>query len=120
MSDETTVIIDVRDKAVVAQVQCESLEEDRTQAMQSSVSAAGAEHRSLPVILDLSKVSFMPSLSLGALVTLLQGFRKEKQRFVLAGLQPDLRSVLAITRIDKLFDIADNVDEAIALVEKRG
>jgi len=114
MAEETVVSIEHHDQAILAVVQCGSLNEDQTGQMQEEVAAAAAERPELPLVLEMSKVEFVPSLSLGALVTLLQGCRQSNQRFVLAGLQPPVRESLALTRLDKLFDICDTVDEAMA------
>lgn len=114
MSEQQVVSIEPHEGVILAVVQCESLGEGDTQRMQQTVAAAAAERRQLPVVLDLSRVRFVPSLSLGALVTLQQGCKQNGQRFVLASLQPAVRDSLALTRLDKLFDICDSVEEAVA------
>ena len=114
MSEQQSVSIESRDRALLAVVNLTSLDEDHTRRMQEEVARAAAAARHLPVVLDLSRVEFVPSLSLGALVTLLQECRQHNQRFVLAGMQPPVRESLAITRLDKLFEICESVDDALA------
>ncbi|UCD27816.1 MAG: anti-sigma factor antagonist [Planctomycetota bacterium] len=118
MSDEKIVIIEPQEDVILAVVDCVRMEEEHTQMMQEEVSAAAEQSRQLPVVLDLSKVEFVPSLSLGALVNLLREFKQHNQRFILAGLHPDVRGTLAVTRLDKLFEITNSVDEALAQVRK--
>ena len=114
MEEERVVSIEHHDHATLAVVQCVSLDEDHTGQMQAEVAAAAAERPESPLVLEMSKVGFVPSLSLGALVTLMQGCRQSNQRFVLAGLQPPVRESLALIRLDKLFDICDTVEDALA------
>ena len=118
MSDEKTVSIEPHDEILLAVVGCTLMEEQHTQAMQAEVSAAAEETRQLPVVLDLSNVAFIPSMALGALVVLLREFREHGQRFILAGLQPEVRSTLALTRLDKLFEICDSVEDALTQVRQ--
>jgi len=118
MSDEKVVTIELQEEILLAVVECDRMEEEHTQVMQSEVSEAAGRSRQLPVVLDLSKVEFVPSLSLGALVNLLREFKQHKQRFILAGIRPNVRGTLAVTRLDKLFEIVNSVDEALAQVRK--
>ena len=101
---------------VLAVVECERMDDDNTHVIEAEVSAVAAQADQLPVVLDLSKLEFMPSLSLGTLVNLQRECKKRKQRFILTGLHGAVRSSFAITRLDKLFDICDSVDDALRLV----
>lgn len=118
MSDEKVVSIEQTDEILLAVVHCEQMKESETQVMQTEVLASAEQARHLPVVLDLSDVAFIPSVTLGALVVLLQELKKSGQRFLLAGLQPDVRGTLALTRLDKLFEICDTRDDALAQVRK--
>jgi anti-sigma B factor antagonist len=78
--------------------------------------AAAAQHPDLPVVLDLSLVNYVPSLALGTLVMLMRHLKNSNRRFMLVGLQPDVRTVLTITRLDKLFEIHPNLPEALKTI----
>lgn len=97
---------------VLAKLQCAELDEPHASDMQRKTQAAAEQSPDLAVVLDLSQVRFVPSLSLGALVTLLQSTKQRQQRFILVGLQPDVRQVFAVCRLDKLFEIYDTVETA--------
>ena len=118
MSDQDVVTTERDDQMLRAVVQHAQLNEETTREMQEAVLAAAAEDRALPVVLDLSKVEFFPSLSLGALVTVLQDCKGGGQVFALVGVQPAVRGVLAVTRLDKLFEIYDSTEEALARMGK--
>ncbi len=65
------------------------------------------------LVLDLHDVQFIDSSGLGAL---LSGHRNAIQRstgFALAGLQPRVRSMFELTRLQRVFEIYPGVREAL-------
>ena len=46
-------------------------------------------------------------------MSFLTEFKQTGQRFMLVGIQPSVREVLAITRLDKVFEIYETVDGAL-------
>jgi anti-sigma B factor antagonist len=113
MSDAAVTLIEHPPEAVVVRVQVDRLDESSLKVLRSDTSAAAAESPHLPVILDLAKVAFMPSLSLGAMVQLAKEFQIRKQRLILAGLQPFVRETMSITRLDRLFEIHEDLPAAV-------
>lgn len=109
MSDSAVTMVERHPNVVVVRVQAERLDEGNLAAIRAETSAAGEESPQLAVVLDLAKVGFMPSLSLGGLVQLLQIFKVRGQRLMLTGLQPAVRETMAITRLDRLFEIQDDL-----------
>jgi anti-anti-sigma factor len=97
---------------LLARPQCRELDEEHTSDMQEKIQEAAKQSPELAIILDMSGVSFLPSLSLGALVSLMQDAKQRQQHFILVGLQPDVRQTLALCRLDKLFEIYDTVETA--------
>ncbi len=116
MSEQKVISIEPHDEMILVVVQCTQMDEDETCELQAAVSAAAAKARHLPVVLDLSRVEIVPSLSIGALVNLLRELEREGQRFILAHILPGFRVTLAITRLDKVFEVCDNVDDALARI----
>ena len=106
-------VVESQDDVVVIRVQVTDLSEAHTKAVQAEVNAAAAAFPALPFILDLARVKFLPSLTLGAMVRLGQSFRARNQRLLLVGLQPTIRQVLTITKLDRMFEIHDDVDAAL-------
>ena len=117
MTDQAVISVESHPGAIVAVVQIESLDDESNQQMQEQVTAAAEQDRALALVLDLSRVTFMPSMSLGALVTLLQECKQHSQRFVLAGVHGTVRETLAMTHLDKIFEICDDVDKALSQVQ---
>jgi anti-sigma B factor antagonist len=100
-------------EAVWAVVQAEKLDESTIDRMQEEIVAAAAQKANLPVILDMSKVGFVASAGLGGLVTLTRTLKKDSRRLILVGLQPEVRSLLALTHLDRLLEIQTTLDEAL-------
>jgi anti-sigma B factor antagonist len=97
---------------LLARLRCTELDEQHASDMQDKIQEAAEQAPELPVILDMSEVHILPSLSIGALLSLWQKLDKRKQRFMLVGLQPEVRQTLAICRLDKIFKIYDTVETA--------
>lgn len=66
------------------------------------------------LILDLSGVRYMDSAAVGAVVDIKRRLDRAKKSLVLVGLQPRVRSIFEITRLDRFFNIAGNLAEARA------
>lgn len=65
------------------------------------------------VVLDLSRVVFLDSSGLGAVVAVMKSLAPER-RLELAGLTPNVEKVFHLTRMDTVFPIHANVDAALA------
>lgn len=63
-------------------------------------------------ILDLNKVEFLSSACLGVLVTFLQEVEHNRGRIVLVNCKPEVAFVFKVTRLDTVFAIYDDVDDA--------
>ncbi len=65
------------------------------------------------MIIDLSKVSFMDSSGVATMVEALRQQRAANAKMVLFGMQPRVRSIFEISRLDSLFEIVDDQDAAM-------
>lgn len=63
------------------------------------------------LVLDLGRIDFVDSSGLGALVALLKRLGNEGT-LALAGLRPPVQRLLALTRLDRVFRVADTVENA--------
>ncbi len=67
-----------------------------------------------PVILiNLEKVKYMDSSGVATLIEGLQQCNKYNGRFVLFGLQDNVREVFELTRLDKIFEIYSDRESAL-------
>jgi anti-sigma B factor antagonist len=114
MSEAQVISIRPHTDAVIAVLSQPRMDDAIIEQMQEQVTAAAAQGPALPVILDMSQVEYVPSMGLGALVGLMRRLRQDGHRFLLAGLQPEIRKLFAITRLDKLFEFRSNIDDALS------
>lgn len=75
-------------------------------------SALGAGDRKF--VIDFTTTGYIDSSGLGALVSLARRIREEGGDLRLAGLNEDLRSLFALTKLDTLFAIAETPQQASA------
>ncbi len=118
MAELSVITIEPNDKIVLATVECERMEDEHAQVMQTEVTTAAEGAPDLPVVLDMSKVTMLPSMSIGAIVTLWQKFKQENRRFILVGLHDEIRETLTICRLDKLFEICETVEDALSRIQQ--
>jgi anti-sigma B factor antagonist len=81
-----------------------------TETLTTVQAGLGAE----PLVLDLTEVEFLDSSGLGVLVAAHQRASLQGGTLVLAGLHPRVAKVLRITKLNKVFTVADSVDEAMS------
>jgi len=65
------------------------------------------------LVLDLDALNYISSAGLGALVSMHETLTKSGCRLILAGTNPKVRKLLALTSLDKLIESADSVEEAL-------
>ena len=70
---------------------------------------AGAQQ----MVVDLRGVSFMDSAGVGALVSALTSLRRKGGELALVGLTPEVRRVLELTRLLKLFNVYEDLEEVV-------
>ena len=65
---------------------------------------------------NLSDVRYMNSSGIGVLITLLTKFRNQEGELILIRPSENIQKLLLITKLNKIFTIADNNDEAIKIL----
>lgn len=71
------------------------------------------EDQARKVILDLEKVTYIDSSGLATLVEMLQKLKNSSGRLKLANLQEKVKSVFEITKLEKIFEIYPQIQQAI-------
>ena len=66
------------------------------------------------IVVDLSRVTYIDSSGLAALVEGMQNVEEYGGKFALAGLQENVRSIFETARLDQVFLIYPHVDAALA------
>jgi anti-sigma B factor antagonist len=90
---------------------------EESAGMRDTLKRALASSRHL--VLDLSEVSYIDSSGLGTLVGVYSSARAAGAEIKLAGLNPRLRDLLQITKLVTVFEVYDDVQQAIAASKQR-
>jgi anti-sigma B factor antagonist len=72
------------------------------------------------LVLDLSALGFADSSGLAVLVTVYKSAKKNGGRVVLLSPQPNIRSLLELTRLQNVLEIFQDADAAIQRVDEDG
>jgi len=70
-------------------------------------------------VLDASQIDFVDSIGLGVIISLLRRLRQKKGDFKVSCLQGDVKMVFDITRLYKLFEVYEDVDDAVRSFRQR-
>ena len=66
------------------------------------------------VVIDLSRVTYIDSAGIAALIVAMQEVEAYGGKFFLSGLQETIRLIFQTSRLDRTFRIVPNVDAALA------
>jgi anti-sigma B factor antagonist len=72
------------------------------------------EQKPARLVVDLSRVTYIDSSGLAVLIEGMQNVEAYGGKFVLAGLQENVRPIFEIARLDQVFIIFPHVDAALA------
>jgi anti-sigma B factor antagonist len=112
--EATPFTIEKRDVAVIARPELSMIDEDELKTLIQLIDqSAGPNSGITLVVLDLSRIRMLPSLTLGLLVQLSKKCKARQQKLKLAAMQPQVRQVFSITRLDRVFDLSPSVESAL-------
>jgi anti-sigma B factor antagonist len=83
-------------------------------AMRKVLLGAIKEKRTPKVYLNLKSVRYIDSSGIASLVEGLKASRDSGSRMILYGLSPSVREVMELSRLQKIFEIYDNEEQALA------
>ena len=112
MPDPSVVSIERLPSAIVIHVLAAELRKSEVDAICGAVDAEQPAASTLPFILDMSKVAFMGSLAMGVLIGLNKEFLNRGQRLVFASLQPNVHQSISISRVNRMMEIAPDLEAA--------
>jgi anti-sigma B factor antagonist len=68
------------------------------------------------IVVDLSRVTYIDSSGLAALISTMQDVEDYGGRFALAGLQENVKTIFETARLDKVFLMYPHVDAALSAI----
>ncbi len=115
MSEKKTVaVIKPESQVLLVQVESKLMDDADARQLHEQVMAAADAQPGKGVILDLTKMQFLPSLILGALVRLATSLKGRGHRLVLAGVREPVRQVFVTTRLDQILEIHTDMPSAMS------
>ena len=108
-----SVTVETSGNAVIGRVHVKMLEDKDLKQLGQLIDERAGNPGVSVVVFDMSKVTILPSLAIGVLVQILNKCRARQQKLKLAGLPSQVRQVLTITKIDRMIDLCDNVEDAV-------
>ncbi len=113
MSEQSVLQIQENENAVVVTIQCSEFDHDTTAQLRAEIDGVVAPTSTLPVLLDLSNVTFMPSMTLGALIEIANRCKSQERRLVLVGVTPTVEDVFNLCKLSSLFEIRKCVEDVV-------
>ena len=83
-------------------------------AMRKALLGEIKEKRTAKVFLNLKNVRYIDSSGIASLVEGLKASREQGSRLILFGLSPAVKEVMQLSRLQKIFEIYDNEEQALA------
>jgi anti-sigma B factor antagonist len=114
MSEPSPFKLETHENALVARWHMKVIDEDALKALARAIDDAIAADSTINlVVLDVAGVSMMPSLALGLVMQISTLCKSRGQKLKLAGVQPPVRKVFSVTRLDRLLQFSDTVEAAL-------
>ncbi len=113
MSEQSVLQIQENENAVVVTIQCAEFDHDTTSQLRAEIAGVVTPTSTLPVLLDLSNVTFMPSMTLGALIEIANRCKSQQRRLALVGVTPNVQDVFKISALTNFFEIRDRVEDVV-------
>lgn len=90
------------------------LDENNIQVIGNQLFGLVEEEGRKKIVLDFSNVEYLSSAALGKLITMDKKTKAAGGKLRLCSIRPDIYEVFAITKLNKLFDIRDDQEQALA------
>src|SRR5438552_1392082 len=100
-----------REGILVGQVNAKSLDVSNARAFKEAIKPLLTE--GARIVLDLSKVEFIDSSGLGALVSCLRQAHAESGEIKLSGLSKPARALFELVRMHRVFEVFNSAEEAV-------
>ena len=90
------------------------LDESNIQEIGEQLNELVEKHYMVKMLLNFENVEYLSSAALGKLITLNKKIKEENGKLKLCSVRPQIYEVFKITKLNKLFEIYDDEDRALA------
>jgi anti-sigma B factor antagonist len=119
VSDQQPFELTDADAATVARPTEPELTSGGVESLLECLTARMDGGQPVQLVMDLSGVKFINSVSMGAMVVLLRRIKSRGGRLALAGLSGHCLNVMKVTGLDRVFEMHETVDAALAAFDHR-
>ncbi|WP_428386867.1 STAS domain-containing protein [Mucisphaera sp.] len=112
--DSRLVISEQNDITKIEFLDRNILEEANIQQIGEEISLLIEKSTNPKILISFERVEHLSSAALGTLITINNKIRKKAGQLRLANIDPQIYEVFVITKLNKLFQIHDSTDKAIA------
>lgn len=114
MTDSRLRIADNAEFTLVEFVDRNILDEANIQAISEEITGVIESATTPKLLISFSNVDHLSSAALGALITINNKIREKSGQLHLSNIDPQIYEVFMITRLNKLFNIHESMDDAKA------
>ena len=104
---------EIKSNALILHVTGDLIGEDTGTKLVEAVNEA-VSHKVLTCIIDISELRYINSSGIGVLITILTKFRNKGGEAFLMQPSESVKKLLMITKLNAIFHIVQNVEEALA------
>jgi anti-sigma B factor antagonist len=113
------ISIDFHGRVVIARLEDEKiLDETQLQSLEGSLMPLIEQNPGIQLIIDFDKVKFLTSSVLGLLIRISKKVYEANGKLRLCAITPKIQEVFRITRLDKIFEIYPDWEEAMVGLKK--
>lgn len=105
---------DIDDITVVRFIDKKILDETNIQIIGNQLFGLVEEDGRKKIILDFSTVEYLSSAALGKLITMNKKVAAANGKLKLCNIRKDILEVFTITKLNKVFDIQDNLEKSLS------
>ena len=107
--EDGITIVELQDRKILDEINIMQIGEQLSQLVASA---------DVPkIVLDFANVEHMSSSALGVLITMHKRVREKSGKLALCAIQPTIREIFEITRLNEIFAICDDRGQAVSSME---
>ncbi len=108
------ILVEYADDVTIAKITSEKvLEETDIQGLEGTLLPLIEQNDRIKLVIDFSEVRFLSSSVLGLLIRISKKVYETRGQLILCGINTKIMEIFRITRLDKIFDIAEDKNEAV-------
>ena len=106
-------IEDIGDVTIATFIDKKILDETNIQIIGNQLFGLVDEDQRSKIILDFSNVEYLSSAALGKLITMEKKVKAARGKLRLCSIRPEIQEVFVITKLNKLFKICEDQEQAL-------